>query len=82
MSYQAAAALLQATSLFFYNTTAGSLAALRNAIRHIVVRRKIRLALERLDDHILKDIGINRADIDRLSRGTIADLRRDGGRRC
>jgi uncharacterized protein YjiS (DUF1127 family) len=74
MSYQTAAALLQTTSAFFYNATAGSLIAVRDAVSRFIVKRKIRLALERLDDHLLKDMGITRADIDRVSGGTLADL--------
>lgn len=58
-----------------YHTAATfSLAALRNAGSRFIVQRKIRLALARLDDRMLKDLGLARADIDRLSRGTVADL--------
>ena len=74
MSYQTTAALLQTTSAFLYNATAGSLVAVRKAVSGFIVRRKIRQALERLDDHMLKDMGISRADIERVSGGTLANL--------
>jgi uncharacterized protein YjiS (DUF1127 family) len=61
-----------------YHTAAFSLAALRNAGSRFIVQRKIRIALARLDDHMLKDLGLARADIERLSRGTVADLISDG----
>jgi uncharacterized protein YjiS (DUF1127 family) len=35
----------------------------------IVKRRSVRKTLEALDDHMLKDIGISRSDIDRIARG-------------
>ena len=64
-----------------HTAAAFSLPALRNAGNRLIVQRKIRLALARLDDRVLKDLGLARADIDRLSRGTVADLCGDGAPR-
>lgn len=46
-----------------------------NMFFNVMDRRKNRIALSALDDHLLKDIGISRGEIDRVARNT-ADERR------
>ena len=43
---------------------------LASLARQALLRRKARKALHALDDHMLKDIGISRSDIERVSRTT------------
>ena len=42
----------------------------RKSIAAAIERRKIRRALHALDDYLLKDMGISRADIERISNRT------------
>jgi len=44
------------------------IAALASLARQALQRRKVRKALHALDDHMLKDIGISRGEIERISR--------------
>lgn len=46
------------------------IASLASLARQALLRRKVRKALHALDDHMLKDIGISRSDIERVSRTT------------
>lgn len=55
-------------------TTAGILQAKPNLLRTVVAkitaaieRRRIRGVLSKLDDYMLKDMGISRSDIERIS---------------
>lgn len=43
------------------------IASLASLARQALLRRKVRKALHALDDHLLKDIGISRSDIERIS---------------
>jgi uncharacterized protein YjiS (DUF1127 family) len=42
--------------------------ALHRKIAAAIERRRIRTALNKLDDYMLKDMGISRSDIERISR--------------
>ena len=44
------------------------IASLASLARQALLRRKVWKALHALDDHMLKDIGISRSDIERISR--------------
>ena len=56
------------------------IASLARLARQAVQRRKVQKALHALDDHMLKDIGISRSDIERISRtSTPARFTRFGG---
>lgn len=54
-------------------------ARLRADLRHWVLRRQTRVKLHKLDDHLLKDIGLTRADIDRFEIRTLHDAMRLSG---
>ena len=69
MRYQTASTFLQSKSVFF-RVIAIFIVALREKIAAAVERRRIRGALSKLDDHILKDMGISRSDIERISNQT------------
>ncbi|MDP1701344.1 MAG: DUF1127 domain-containing protein [Aestuariivirga sp.] len=51
----------------FLRAFAIAVAALCAEIAAAIERRRTRTALGRLDDYMLKDIGISRSDIDRIS---------------
>jgi uncharacterized protein YjiS (DUF1127 family) len=69
MSYQNAPTLLQSTSVFFRGI-AIIIAALREKIAAAMERRRVRNTLGKLDDYMLKDMGISRSDIERISNRT------------
>ena len=69
MSNQTASTLLRSTSVFFH-VIAIVTAALREIIAAAIERRRIRGALGKLDDYMLKDMGISRSDIERISNRT------------
>ena len=60
-------------------STARLSARLSAGLRHWVLRRQTRVKLHRLDDHLLKDIGLKRADIDRLEIRAHHDAMRRSG---
>ena len=67
MSYKTASTFLQRKSVFF-RISAIIVVALREKIAAAIERRRIRMALNKLDDYMLKDMGIARSDIDRIAR--------------
>ena len=69
MPYKTASTFLQSRPIFFCVTTI-IVVALREKIAAAIERRKIRRALGKLDDYMLKDMGIARADIDRIASRT------------
>ncbi len=69
MPYKTASTFLQSKSVFFRGT-ARTVFVLREKIAAAVERRRIRTALNKLDDYMLKDMGIARADIERIARRT------------
>lgn len=66
MPYQTTSTFLQSKSVFF-RAIAAIIVALREKIAAAVERRRIRGALGKLDDYMLKDMGISRSDIERIS---------------
>jgi uncharacterized protein YjiS (DUF1127 family) len=69
MPYQTASIPLQSKSGFF-RAIATIAIALRKKISAAIERRRIRGALYRLDDYMLKDMGIARSDIERIANRT------------
>ena len=69
MPYKTASTFLQSKSGFF-RVTAIIAVALREKIAAAIERRRIRSALHRLDDYMLKDMGIARSDIERIANRT------------
>ena len=69
MSYKTALTFLQSKSVFF-RVIAIIVVALREKIAAAIERRKIRGALGKMDDYMLKDMGIARSDIERIARRT------------
>jgi uncharacterized protein YjiS (DUF1127 family) len=69
MSYKTASTFLQRKSVFF-RISAIIAIALRKKIAAAIERRRIRGALSKLDDYMLKDMGISRSDIERISNRT------------
>ena len=68
MPHRAASTFLQTRFAFFGNGVAVIVCALHEKIAAAIERRRIRAALGRLDDYMLKDMGISRTDINRISR--------------
>ena len=66
MPHQTAPTFLQSKSVFFRVITS-IFVVLREKIAAAVERRRIRGALNKLDDYLLKDMGISRSDIERIS---------------
>lgn len=69
MTHKTAATFMQGQFVFF-RVTAIILVALREKIAAAIERRRIRRALNGLDDYMLKDMGIARADIERIASRT------------
>lgn len=69
MPYQTAPTFLQSKSVFF-RVIAIIIVALHEKIAAAIERRRIRGALNKLDDYMLKDMGISRSDIERISNRT------------
>ena len=67
MPYKTASTFLQNKSGFF-RIIATIAVALREKISGAIERRRIRTALNKLDDYMLKDMGIARSDIARIAR--------------
>ena len=67
MPYNTASTFLHTRFAFFRNVVAVIACALHEKITAAIERRRIRAALGRLDDYMLKDMGISRSDIDRIS---------------
>ena len=67
MPYKTASTFLQRKSVFF-RIIAMIAVVLRGKIAAAIERRRIRTALNKLDDYMLKDMGIARSDIDRIAR--------------
>lgn len=51
----------------FYRIISAAIVALPEKIAAAIERRRMRGALNRLDDYLLKDMGISRSDIERIS---------------
>jgi uncharacterized protein YjiS (DUF1127 family) len=69
MPYKTASTFLQSKSVFF-RVIAIIVVALREKIAAAIERRKIRGALGKMDDYMLKDMGITRSDIERIASRT------------
>ena len=69
MSFKTASPFLQSKSGFF-RVIAITIVVLRERIAAAIERRRIRGALGKLDDYMLKDMGISRSDIERISNRT------------
>ena len=69
MTYQTAPTFLQSKSGLF-RVIATIAVALREKITAAIERRRIRSALGKLDDYMLKDMGIVRSDIERIANRT------------
>jgi uncharacterized protein YjiS (DUF1127 family) len=54
----------------FFRFVATIAAALREKLAAAIERRRIRSALGKLDDYMLKDMGIVRSDIERIAKRT------------
>ena len=69
MPYKTASTFLRSKPGFF-RVIATIAAALREKIAAVIERRRTRSALHGLDDYMLKDMGIARADIERIANRT------------
>ena len=69
MPYKTVATFLQSGSIFF-RVIELMVVALREKIAAAIERRRIRDTLYKLDDYMLKDMGISRSDIERISNRT------------
>ncbi len=69
MPYKTASTFRQSGSIFF-RVIAITVVALREKIAAAIERRRIRTALTKLDDYMLKDMGIARSDIERIASRT------------
>ena len=69
MPDKTASTFLQSKSAFF-RVIATIVIALREKIAAAIERRRIRAALSKLDDYMLKDMGIARSDIERIANRT------------
>ena len=54
----------------FFRVIAITFAVLREKIAAVIERRRIRGTLNKLDDYMLKDVGISRSDIERIANRT------------
>lgn len=54
----------------FFRVIATITVALREKIAAVIERRRIRGGLGKLDDYMLKDMGIARSDIERIAKRT------------
>ena len=68
MSFKTASTFQQSRSVIF--RVAIIFVALREKIVGTIERRRIRAALIKLDDYMLKDMGIVRSDIERIANRT------------
>ena len=68
--FQPALTNIQIGSLFLCGFLATIIAAARKKIAAAMERRRIRYALSKLDDYMLKDMGIVRSDIERIANRT------------
>ena len=66
MPYKTASTFLQSKSVFL-RVVAIIVVALREKIAAAIERRRINVALGKLDDYMLKDMGIARSDIERIA---------------
>ena len=66
MPYKTTSTFLQSKSVFF-RVVAIVVVALREKIAAAIERRRINVALGKLDDYMLKDMGIARSDIERIA---------------
>jgi uncharacterized protein YjiS (DUF1127 family) len=69
MPYETATTFLQSKSVFF-RVIAIIAVALRGRIGAAIERRRVRGALGKMDDYMLKDMGIARSDIERIANRT------------
>jgi len=69
MARQTAPTFMQSKSGFF-RVIATIAVALREKTAAAIERRRIRTALGKLDDYMLKDMGIARSDIERIAKRT------------
>jgi uncharacterized protein YjiS (DUF1127 family) len=69
MPYKTASTFPQSISIFF-RAFAISIVALHEKIAAAIERRRIRYTLGKLDDYMLKDMGIVRSDIERIANRT------------
>ena len=69
MPYKTASTFLQRKSVLF-RVVAIIVVALREKIATAIERRRINAALGKLDDYMLKDMGIARSDIERIANRT------------
>jgi uncharacterized protein YjiS (DUF1127 family) len=69
MLYKTASIFPQSKFVFF-RVIATIAVAWREKIAAAIERRRIRGALNRLDDYMLKDMGISRSDIERIANRT------------
>ena len=54
----------------FFRVIATIVVAMREKIFAVIERRRIRSALGKLDDYMLKDMGIVRSDVERIANRT------------
>ena len=66
--FQSALTILQTGPLLLCGFLGMVLGAARKKIAAAIERRRVRSALGKLDDYMLKDIGIARSDIERIAR--------------
>jgi uncharacterized protein YjiS (DUF1127 family) len=66
MTYKTASPFWQKTPVFF-RIIANTFVVLPEKIAAAIDRNRTRSALNRLDDYLLKDIGITRSDIERIA---------------
>ena len=69
MPYKTASTFPQSKSVFF-RAIAIIIVALREKISAAIDRRRIRGALSKMDNYMLKDMGISRSDIERIANRT------------
>jgi uncharacterized protein YjiS (DUF1127 family) len=68
--FQPAITNVQIGSLFLCGFLAMAVGAARRKIAAMLERRRVRRALGKLDDYMLKDMGIARSDIERIANRT------------
>src|SRR5436190_2029640 len=72
--FQSALTIMQTGPLLLCGFLAMVLGAARKKIAAAIERRRVRSALGKLDDYMLKDMGISRSDIERISNRTYPPL--------